>query len=119
MSLRGYWRTLSDRMDCSPAMRMTRLTTMASTGRRTKRSVSFIIDPPPLSPPVWSSTPHPIPPHVGGGERLWRTDLPRVPRAAGCRLSTFDSRSSALSVVLQRRLGVVGGLDVVVHLDRG
>src|SRR5262245_46782632 len=23
-------------------------------------------------------TPHPIPPHVGGGERLWGTNLPRV-----------------------------------------
>src|SRR5687767_10801645 len=42
MSLRGYWRTLSARMDCSPAMRMTRLTTMARTGRLTKMSVSFM-----------------------------------------------------------------------------
>ena len=41
MSLRGYWRTLSERMDCSPAMRMTRLTTMARTGRLTKRSVNL------------------------------------------------------------------------------
>jgi hypothetical protein len=29
-------------MDCSPAMRITRLTTIASTGRLTKRSVNFI-----------------------------------------------------------------------------
>ncbi len=42
MSLRGYCRTLSARIDCSPARRMTRLTTTASTGRRTKRSVNFI-----------------------------------------------------------------------------
>src|SRR5258708_13258442 len=41
MSLRGYWRTLSERMDCRPAMRMTRLTTTARTGRLTKRSVNF------------------------------------------------------------------------------
>src|SRR5215831_3720334 len=42
MSLRGYWRTLRERIDCSPAIRITRLTTMARTGRRMKRSVSFI-----------------------------------------------------------------------------
>src|SRR6187399_1776778 len=42
MSLRGYWRTLSERMACSPAMRITRLTTMASTGRFMKRSVNRI-----------------------------------------------------------------------------
>src|SRR5687768_9202778 len=42
MSLRGYCRTLSARMACSPAMRMTRLTTMASTGRLMNRSVNFI-----------------------------------------------------------------------------
>src|SRR5512143_2558849 len=42
MSLRGYCRTLSERIDQSPAMRMTRLTTIARTGRRTKRSVIFI-----------------------------------------------------------------------------
>ena len=46
MSLRGYCRTLSERIDCSPAIRMTRLTTIASTGRRMKRSVSFISCPP-------------------------------------------------------------------------
>jgi len=33
MSLRGYCRTLSERIDWSPAIKMTRLTTMASTGR--------------------------------------------------------------------------------------
>src|SRR5262245_8681844 len=47
MSLRGYWRTLNERMDCSPAMRMTRLTTMASTGRLTNRSVIFMTGSPP------------------------------------------------------------------------
>src|SRR6185503_11221271 len=41
MSLLGYWRTLSERMACSPAMRITRLTTRARTGRLTKRSVNF------------------------------------------------------------------------------
>src|SRR5215510_11533184 len=39
MSLRGYWRTLSERIDQSPAIRITRLTTTARTGRRTKMSV--------------------------------------------------------------------------------
>src|SRR5437870_451388 len=43
MSLRGYCRTLSARIDCRPAMRMTRLTTIARTGRFTNRSVSFIL----------------------------------------------------------------------------
>src|SRR5262245_5316906 len=43
MSLRGYCRTLRERIDCRPAMRITRLTTIASTGRRTKRSVTFIL----------------------------------------------------------------------------
>src|SRR5450631_4205927 len=39
VSLRGYWRTDSERIDWTPAIRMTRLTTIARTGRRTKRSV--------------------------------------------------------------------------------
>src|SRR5712672_2338921 len=43
MSLRGYWRTESDRMDCNPAIRITRFTTTASTGRRMNRSVNFIL----------------------------------------------------------------------------
>src|SRR5262249_44720120 len=43
MSLRGYCRTVSARMDCSPAIRMTRLTTIARTGRLTNRSVSRIL----------------------------------------------------------------------------
>src|SRR3954471_2243275 len=42
MSLRGYCRTDSERTDWMPATRMTRLTTTASTGRRMKRSVSFM-----------------------------------------------------------------------------
>src|SRR5438876_10188896 len=49
MSLRGNCRTESDRMACSPAIRMTRLTTIARTGRLTKRSVNFIWSPFPLS----------------------------------------------------------------------
>src|SRR5207244_6793267 len=39
MWLRGYWRTLIVRIACEPAMRMTKLTTIASTGRLMKRSV--------------------------------------------------------------------------------
>src|SRR2546423_9405994 len=39
MSLRGYWRTLIVFIACRPAMRMTKLTTIASTGRLMKRSV--------------------------------------------------------------------------------
>src|ERR1700675_2677670 len=45
MSLRGYWRTLSERIDCRPAIRITRLTTIANTGRLIKRSVNFIGSP--------------------------------------------------------------------------
>src|SRR5579859_2755928 len=41
LSRRGYWRTLSVRIAWMPAMMMTRLTTSARTGRRTKTSVSF------------------------------------------------------------------------------
>ena len=41
MSLRGYCRTLSARIDCSPAIRITRLTTIARTGRLTNRSVNL------------------------------------------------------------------------------
>src|SRR5207248_7093577 len=44
-SLRGYWRTLSDRIACTPAMTMIRLTTSARTGRRMNRSVSFMEGP--------------------------------------------------------------------------
>src|SRR6266567_7120226 len=43
MSLRGYWRTLSERMACNPAIRITRLTTIARTGRLINRSVNFIL----------------------------------------------------------------------------
>src|SRR6266481_9582375 len=39
MSLRGYWRTLIVFIACKPAMRMTKLTTIANTGRLMKRSV--------------------------------------------------------------------------------
>src|SRR5712692_903900 len=42
MSLRGYCRTLSERIDCRPAIRITRLTTIERTGRLTNRSVNFI-----------------------------------------------------------------------------
>src|SRR6266542_2189722 len=42
-SLRGYWRALIERIAWSPAMTMTRLTTIAMTGRRMKRSVSFMV----------------------------------------------------------------------------
>src|SRR5688500_16718576 len=45
MSLRGYCRTLSERIPYRPAIRITRLTTTASTGRRMKMSVSFIATP--------------------------------------------------------------------------
>src|SRR5262249_48246982 len=38
----GYSRTDSDRTAWSPAMRITRLTTIARTGRRTKISVTFM-----------------------------------------------------------------------------
>src|SRR5260221_9926433 len=40
-SLRGYWRTLSERMACTPAITIRRFTTMARTGRRMNRSVKF------------------------------------------------------------------------------
>src|SRR5207302_7392187 len=43
MSLRGYWRTLIVFIACKPAMRMTKLTTIASTGRLMKRSVKDFI----------------------------------------------------------------------------
>src|SRR5688572_18004939 len=41
LSSRGYCRTLSVRTACNPARTIKRLTTMASTGRRRKISVSF------------------------------------------------------------------------------
>src|ERR1043166_1067823 len=77
-------------MACSPAMRITRLTTMARTGRRTKRSVNFIVwsaaAMPPLSCP--SSRAGAWPPH-----------------------STLT--------VFRPRLGAVGRLDGVVDDDGG
>src|SRR6266498_1067060 len=42
-SLRGYWRALSVRIAWTPAMTITRLTTIAMTGRRMNRSVSFMV----------------------------------------------------------------------------
>src|SRR5882724_12861229 len=44
-SLRGYWRTLSERIACTPAITIRRLTTRATTGRRMKRSVNFMRGP--------------------------------------------------------------------------
>src|SRR5256885_958447 len=41
-SLRGYCRTLSERIACTPAITIKRLTTMARTGRRMNRSVNLI-----------------------------------------------------------------------------
>src|SRR6516165_4808050 len=41
-SLRGYWRTLSERTAWTPAITMATLTTIAMTGRRMKRSVNFM-----------------------------------------------------------------------------
>src|SRR6476660_4672951 len=43
MSLRGYCRTFNVFTACNPAMRMTKLTTIASTGRLMKRSVNAVI----------------------------------------------------------------------------
>src|SRR5437588_1532756 len=43
ISLRGYWRTLIVFIACNPAMRMTKLTTIASTGRLMNRSVKDFI----------------------------------------------------------------------------
>src|SRR5438132_3781282 len=43
MSLRGYWRTLIVFIACKPAIRMTKLTTIASTGRLMNRSVKDFI----------------------------------------------------------------------------
>src|SRR5258706_16411286 len=42
-SLRGYWRTLTERMAWKPAIRITRFTTIARTGRRIKISVNDFI----------------------------------------------------------------------------
>src|ERR1700733_5579090 len=44
----GYWRTLSERIACRPAMMITRLTTIARTGLRMKMSVNFIVASPVL-----------------------------------------------------------------------
>src|SRR6267142_3833015 len=41
-SLRGYWRTFSERIAWTPAIRIRRLTTSATTGRLMNRSVNFI-----------------------------------------------------------------------------
>src|SRR5436190_3296967 len=42
LSSLGYWRTFRLRIACSPATMISTLTTIASTGRRRKRSVSFM-----------------------------------------------------------------------------
>src|SRR5579863_8588293 len=45
MSLRGYCRTLSERTAWRPAIKMTRFTTIASTGRLINKSVNFMHSP--------------------------------------------------------------------------
>jgi hypothetical protein len=42
LSSLGYCRTVRLRIACRPAITMTRLTTIASTGRRMKMSVNFM-----------------------------------------------------------------------------
>src|SRR5437868_13512427 len=49
-SLRGYCRTLSERTACTPAITISRFTTIASTGRRMKRSVNFMVSIPNAGP---------------------------------------------------------------------
>src|SRR5262245_58069159 len=92
MSLRGYWRTLRERTAASPAMRITRLTTMERTGRLTKISVNFIIDPPPYPSPR---------------------------RGRGSLLSEWRRAFVSASVVFRLGGRVVRRLDLVVDLHRG
>src|SRR6266566_1203597 len=58
-SLRGYWRTFSDRIAWIPAIRMRRFTTSATTGRLMNRSVNF------MRSPV-----HRLRRHLGGGSQV-------------------------------------------------
>src|SRR6185295_7148149 len=67
MSLRGYCRTLSERMACKPAIRTTRLTTIARTGRLTKRSVNLLFIHRPF---YWSAVRLPSSVVVGLGSRI-------------------------------------------------
>src|SRR3982074_3849729 len=53
-SLRGYWRTLSGRIACTPAITINKFTTIARTGRRMNRSVKFMAAPFGACPPVGS-----------------------------------------------------------------
>src|SRR5207244_11412806 len=42
-SLRGYWRTFSERIACTPVMTISKLTTMARRGLRMKSSVKLMV----------------------------------------------------------------------------
>src|ERR1051325_3341906 len=90
MSLRGNCRTESDFTACSPAIKITRLTTMARTGRRMNRSVNFI---------VWSAAAMP----------------PLSCRSS--RAAAWPPHSTL--TVFRPRLRAVGRLDGVVDDDGG
>src|ERR1700747_1967799 len=96
MSLRGYCRTLSDRIACNPAIRMTRFTTIASTGRLTNKSVNFM-----------SAS------HCSERKKFSSSRFSRFPTAKSGR---FDECLSL--AVLGLRSRVVVGLHRVVDHDR-
>src|SRR5205809_2327255 len=107
MSLRGYWRTLRERIACKPAIRMTRLTTMARTGRLTKRSVNLTVDPLRTWTTITGCERSRI--HFGGASGV----------SKGCGAAPLCSRKLRALVVLGLGGGIVGGLDLVVDADGG
>src|SRR5688572_4899641 len=91
ISLRGYCRTLNARIDCSPAMRMTRLTTIARTGRLTNKSVMRMC--------------------------LFLSDSPKGLCHLIANCLRWHRALALSSVVFRFRRRVVARLDLVVHED--
>src|SRR6266536_2851652 len=125
MSLRGNCRTESDRMAWSPAIRMTRLTTIARTGRLTKRPVNFIWNPFPLSSRAR------IPFHCHPERESLSTVIPNenpfhchperesLPLSSRAKRGISPSFARSALAVLRLRGRVVGRLNLVVHDDGG
>src|SRR5579862_1712296 len=109
MSLRGYCRTLNERIAYNPAIRMTRLTTIASTGRFTNRSVNFMDAPHKGRKTTSSDTPF-----LAGSARSGMISGAPFSRVVAREMGTFFW----CLTIFRFRIDAVTRFHVVVHQNR-
>src|SRR5437879_4682400 len=127
-SLRGYCRTLSERIACTPAITIKRLTTIARTGRRMNRSVNLIGTPRARSLVHWLRR------QLGAGSEVvphhHRGAVAKLERAAAhdrlARLETRDDGhqvSAALAradeLLVRDQGGVAGVVALLLQREHG